>query len=56
MKVEQSEGALHLTRRLMINVELVESKYYPAVRSFFQSVKTGDEMQIVVRDAAGQSE
>jgi hypothetical protein len=41
-KVEQSAGALRLTRKLTIDVLLVEQKYYPALRNFFQAVRTSD--------------
>jgi hypothetical protein len=48
-KVEQSPGGLRLTRKLMIDVLLVEPKYYPALRNFFQAVRTSDGVQIVVQ-------
>ena len=48
-KVEPSAGALRLTRKLVVEVVLVEQKYYPALRTFFQGVRTGDGMQIVVQ-------
>lgn len=49
LKVEQSPGTLRLTRKLTINVLLVEQKYYTILRSFFQAVRTGDGEQIVVQ-------
>jgi hypothetical protein len=48
-KVEQNPGSLRLTRKLMIDVLLLEQKYYPALRSFFQAVRTSDGVQIVVQ-------
>ena len=48
-KVEQSPGSLRLTRKLMIDVVLVDQKYYPALRNFFQAVRTSDGVQIVVQ-------
>jgi len=49
MKVEQRPGALHLTRKLSIDVLLLEQKYYTALRNFFQMVRTSDGEQIVVQ-------
>ncbi len=48
-KVEQSHGALRLTRKLTIDVLLVEQKYYPALRNFFQALRTSDGVQIVLQ-------
>jgi len=47
--VENKQGTLHLTRNLVIDTLVLEPKYYPALRKFFQTVKTGDEQQIVVQ-------
>ena len=49
LKVEQSPGTLRLTRKLTIDVLLVEQKYYTALRNFFQAVRTSDGLQIVVQ-------
>jgi hypothetical protein len=46
---ENHLGTLHLTRKLNIDVLLLDTKYYGALRQFFQVVKTGDEQQIVVQ-------
>jgi Domain of Unknown Function with PDB structure (DUF3857) len=46
---ENNKGTLHLTRNLDINALVLETKYYGALRKFFQTVKTGDEQQIVVQ-------
>ena len=46
---ENKNGTLHLTRDLNINALLLDPKYYGALRKFFQTVKTGDEQQIVVQ-------
>jgi len=42
-------AALHLTRKLRVNFLILETKYYPALRNFFQSVRNGDEEQIVLQ-------
>jgi hypothetical protein len=49
LKVESDKNKLHLTRKLAIDLLLAEAKYYPAVRNFFQIVRTGDEEQIVLQ-------
>jgi transglutaminase-like putative cysteine protease len=46
---ENNNGTLHLTRNLDINALVLETKYYGALRKFFQTVKTTDEQQIVVQ-------
>ena len=45
----QGPGTVHLTRKLTINFTLVNQKYYPAIRSFFQSVRGGDNEQVVLQ-------
>jgi hypothetical protein len=47
--VENHLGTLHLTRNLNINALVLDTKYYRALRKFFQTVKTIDEQQIVVQ-------
>jgi transglutaminase-like putative cysteine protease len=42
-------GSVHLSRKLMIDMLVLEAKYYPALRNFFQAVRTGDEEQIVLQ-------
>lgn len=49
LKVEPSPGILRLTRKLTIDVLLVDQKYYGALRNFFQAVRTGDGEQIVLQ-------
>jgi hypothetical protein len=48
-KVEQSSGALRLTRKMTVDLLLVDQKYYGALRNFFQAVRTSDGVQIVVQ-------
>ena len=52
LKVDSDKNRLHLTRTLAIDLLLAEAKYYPAVRNFFQTVRTGDEEQIVLQPGA----
>jgi hypothetical protein len=49
LKVEKGANSLHLTRKVKVDVLLLETKYYPALRSFFQVVRTGDEEQVVLQ-------
>lgn len=48
-KVEQSAGTLRLTRKLTIDLLLLDQKYYPALRNFFQLIRTSDGVQIVLQ-------
>ena len=48
MAVENSQGVLHVARKLTFDLLLLEQKYYPALRNFFQTVRSGDEGQIVL--------
>lgn len=52
LKVENNKGTLHLTRRLNMDLLLVDQKLYPTLRNFFQVVRTGDEQQIVLQPGA----
>jgi hypothetical protein len=52
LKVENNKGTLHLTRRLNMDLLMVEVKLYPTLRNFFQVVRTGDEQQIVLQPGA----
>jgi hypothetical protein len=49
LRVEQGPGALRLTRKLTFDVLLLDQKYYGALRNFFQTVRNGDEEQIVLQ-------
>src|SRR5712671_1411502 len=49
LKVEDNKGSLHLTRKLSVDVLILEQKYYPALRNFFQLVRSGDDEQIVLQ-------
>ena len=49
LKVEQSPGALRLTRKLTVDCLLLDQKYYAALRNFFQSVRNSDGIQIVLQ-------
>jgi len=53
---EGKNGSLFLNRELTVEALLVNAKYYPGVQDFFQSVRAGDEEQVIllaVKNAAG---
>ena len=52
MKVENDKGKIHLTRTLDTNFLILQPQYYPALRNFYQQVRTGDEQQIVLQSGA----
>jgi hypothetical protein len=52
LKAENDSGTVHVARKLDIDVLLLDTKYYSALRKFFQTVRTGDEEQIVLQPAA----
>jgi hypothetical protein len=49
LKMESSNGTVRVTRKLNIDLLLLEQKYYTALRNFFQTVRTGDEEQILLQ-------
>jgi hypothetical protein len=49
LKAENNKGTLHVSRKLNVDFLLLETKYYAALRKFFQIVRTGDEEQIVLQ-------
>jgi hypothetical protein len=55
LKVDKDGTALHLTRKLSWDFLLLEPKYYPALRNFFQTVRTGDDEQIILQPAAASA-
>ena len=55
LKVDKDGTTLHITRKLTWDFLLLEAKYYTALRDFFQSVRTGDDQQIVLQPAAASA-
>jgi hypothetical protein len=51
-KVESGKDSVHLTRKLKVNFLILETKYYPALQTFFQAVRSADEEQIVLQPGA----
>ena len=52
LKIENGKDTMHLTRKLKIDFLMLEPKYYSALRTFFQAVRTADEEQIVLQPGA----
>ncbi len=52
MTAEDTKGTVHVARVLNVNFLQLETKYYYALRSFFQVVRSGDEAQIVLQPTA----
>ena len=48
LKAEKDQGTLRLTRKLTIDVVMLEKKYYAALRQFFERVRTSDGEQVVL--------
>lgn len=49
LKVESSGSTLHVTRKLNIDILVLENKYYMALRDFFHGVRVGDEQQVILQ-------
>jgi hypothetical protein len=48
---DEKNGTVHIERHLRSDVIFLQPKFYPAVRSFYETVRTGDEQQIVLQPA-----
>ena len=55
LRVENDKGTLHLERSLKNSITILDQKYYSALRNFYQSVRSGDEQQIVLQPVASSS-
>jgi len=51
-KATFDKNKLHLTRKLDVNVVLLDQRAYPALRTLFMAVRTGDEEQVVLQPGA----
>jgi hypothetical protein len=49
LRVENDDRTLRMSRTLNVDFLILETKYYAALRNFFQMVKTADEEQIVLQ-------
>jgi hypothetical protein len=55
-EVKNDKGTLHLQRTLEVNFLLMETKYYPSLRSFFQTVRSGDDQQVVLQPGSSAAQ
>ena len=55
LKVESGKNTIHLNRKLKVDFLMLEQKYYPALRGFFQGVKSADEAQVVLQPGAASA-
>jgi hypothetical protein len=55
LKVENDKGSLHVERHLRNNLTFLEQKYYGALRNFYQTVRSGDDQQIVLQPLGSPS-
>jgi hypothetical protein len=49
LKAENNKSSVRITRKLSMDMLMLEQKYYPALRNFFQVVRTTDEEQILLQ-------
>ncbi len=52
LQVENDHNTLHVKRKFSMDFLLLEPKYYGPLRSFFQTIRTGDDAQIVLLPGA----
>jgi hypothetical protein len=52
LTVDHDSGEIHWKRKLNVDLVLLDPKYYSALRSFFELVRTTDDAQIVLQPAA----
>lgn len=49
LNVANDKGTLHVTRDLDMQILMLDVKYYAALRNFYQTVRAGDDEQIVLQ-------
>lgn len=49
LKAEDKKTSVHITRKLSSDILLMDPKYYPSLRNFYQGVRTADEQQILLQ-------
>ena len=54
-KVQDDKGILRLTRTLRSDLLMLDAKFYPVLRNFYQVVRTGDEEQIILQPMASRA-
>ncbi len=49
LHADDKKTAVHVSRDLKVNVVLLDSKYYAALRNFYEFIRTADDEQIVLQ-------
>jgi hypothetical protein len=49
LKVESGAGAVRIVRKLDVDLVMLPAKYYPALRKFYEVIRSGDEQQILLQ-------
>jgi hypothetical protein len=49
LKVENGAGAVRIVRKLDVDLVMLPAKYYPALRKFYEVIRSGDEQQILLQ-------
>jgi hypothetical protein len=52
LQTANENGTLKLRRTLTMDLLLLEAKNYPALRTFFQTVRTFDEQQVLLQPSS----
>jgi len=55
LKTENDNGTLHVKRLLDVDILQLEQKYYAPLRGFYQTVRNGDESQIILQPGAASA-
>ena len=55
VQAENDKETLHLHRALNVDILLMESKFYPTLRNFFQGLRAADEQPVVLQPAAASA-
>jgi len=55
LKVENGGGAVHIVRKLDIDVLILEAKFYPALRKFYEVIRSSDEQQILLQPSVSSA-
>jgi hypothetical protein len=54
-EAQNKSGSLHMTRDLMVDIFMLNPKYYATIRNFYQKVRAADEQQIILSAAAANA-
>jgi hypothetical protein len=52
LTMTNENGSLHVARTMTVDFLVLDRKYYGALRTFFQGVKTSDDQQILLQPGA----